>query len=194
MFTDRGTGQAYMDLSLSYNLWCQFQWNVIYVCLFFCKYFYTVAYLCVWLWNRNNYEYFLSLAIFFHKIRNQQKMNLTSQLLKIFSTFGQFESSQTNVVLFFHSNSTQIPSLEAFIIIYVCYFLTTFSLGNLFIGKENATLKFCNKGTNLIHLCILYSEVEPHSKPWVAGVRSYKQIILIFCYVVHSTKVTWMQQ
>jgi len=38
----------------------------------------------------------------------------------MFSTYRQFESTQTKVVLFFLQNSTQIPSLEAFIIIYVC--------------------------------------------------------------------------
>jgi len=36
------------------------------------------------------------------------------------STSGQFESMKTIVVLLFLSNSTQIPSKNSFIMIYVC--------------------------------------------------------------------------
>jgi len=38
----------------------------------------------------------------------------------MFSTWRQFESRQTKNIFFYLQNSTQIPSLEAFIIIYVC--------------------------------------------------------------------------
>jgi len=38
----------------------------------------------------------------------------------MFSTCWQFESRYTKVVLFNLQSSTQIPSLEAFITIYVC--------------------------------------------------------------------------
>jgi len=38
----------------------------------------------------------------------------------MFSTGQQIGSSKTNAVLFFLPNSTQGPSLEAFIVIYVC--------------------------------------------------------------------------
>ena len=49
----------------------------------------------------------------------------------IFSKCRRFENRKTKIVLFFLSNSTQIPSLEAFIIIYgrACLFW------NLFIKK-----------------------------------------------------------
>jgi len=46
--------------------------------------------------------------------------------LKI-SAWRQFESRKTDVVLFILSNSTQIPLLEALIIVYTCmlnYFLS----------------------------------------------------------------------
>ena len=41
-------------------------------------------------------------------------------------TYGQFESRETNVALFFRSKSTQIPSEDAFIIVNVCSFLKIF--------------------------------------------------------------------
>ena len=43
-------------------------------------------------------------------------------------------------MLFFLLNSTQIPSLEAFIIIYELQFLQISVLGNKLIGNERATL------------------------------------------------------
>jgi len=40
----------------------------------------------------------------------------------------------------FCSNSTQNPSQEPFIIMYVCLFIQTFFLGNLLIWNERAIL------------------------------------------------------
>ena len=71
--------------------------------------------------------------------QNCQKLYLTGQSFNIVSTLGQFKSRKTKVVLFFLSNSTQIFSLEAFIIIYVCQFLKLFVCRKLvyFERKDN---------------------------------------------------------
>ena len=60
---------------------------------------------------------------------------------KTFSTYGEFESSKTNAVLFFLSNSKQIPSLEIFILICLLVSLIIF-FKKLINCKPKANFKF----------------------------------------------------
>ena len=83
-------------------------------------YFIASTYEIMLLWNTQTTELNPIAQLSYTEI-DSKNICLTGQSQKIISTCIQFESRKTNVVLLvFLSNSTQIPSKETFIIIYVC--------------------------------------------------------------------------